>query len=167
MKISREWATPLTIGSFGLMAVTGILMFFHLDSGLNKLAHEWLGWLMVAAVALHAAANWLAFKRYFLSSPMGRGILLASVVVIAGTFAPMPNQDEGGGMSPPAMAIQGVTRAPLTQVAAITGRSAEQLMADLVAAGIQMKSVDQSVADVTGKDRGLTGKAIGVMFTPK
>lgn len=36
----REWATPLTIGSFLLIAVTGVLMFFHLDSGLNKLAHE-------------------------------------------------------------------------------------------------------------------------------
>ena len=29
MKISREWATPLTIGIFALMAVTGLLMFFH------------------------------------------------------------------------------------------------------------------------------------------
>jgi cytochrome b561 len=53
MKIAREWATPLTIGSFGLMATTGILMFFHLDSGLNKTAHEWLGWVMVAVVAAH------------------------------------------------------------------------------------------------------------------
>ena len=42
MKISREWATPLTIGAFGLMSVTGMLMFFHLDTGFNKLAHEWL-----------------------------------------------------------------------------------------------------------------------------
>lgn len=44
MTISRNWATPLTIGSFLLMAVTGLLMFFHLDTGLNKAAHEWLGW---------------------------------------------------------------------------------------------------------------------------
>lgn len=53
------------------MAITGILTFFHLESGLNKTAHEWLGWLMVAGVAAHAAANWLGFKRYFLSSPSG------------------------------------------------------------------------------------------------
>ena len=44
----RESATPLTIGSFLLIAITGVLMFFHLDSGLNKLAHEWLGWAMIA-----------------------------------------------------------------------------------------------------------------------
>lgn len=43
MSSLRKWATPLTIGSFLLMGVTGILMFFHLDIGLNKLAHEWAG----------------------------------------------------------------------------------------------------------------------------
>ena len=49
----RPWITPLVIGTFALMAVTGSLMFFHLDTGLNKTAHEWLGWAMVAAVLLH------------------------------------------------------------------------------------------------------------------
>ena len=66
--ISRDWATPITIGAFAVMSVTGLLMFFHLDIGLNKLAHEWLGWLMVAGVAAHAIANWGAFKRYFVST---------------------------------------------------------------------------------------------------
>jgi hypothetical protein len=49
MKISTNWATPLTIGTFTLMAVTGMLMFFHADIGLNKTAHEWLGWVMIAS----------------------------------------------------------------------------------------------------------------------
>ena len=53
----RPWITPLVIGTFVLMAVTGSLMFFHLDSGLNKAAHEWLGWAMVIAVVLHALMN--------------------------------------------------------------------------------------------------------------
>jgi hypothetical protein len=162
MKISREWATPLTIGTFGLMAVTGILMFFHLDSGLNKTAHEWLGWLMVAGTAAHAAANWPGFKRYFLSSGMGRGILVVSVVVIAASF--IRPGEQGGGVSTPALAIQAVTSAPLTQLAPLTGRSADQLLADLVAAGIPMRSVDQSVASVVGKDRKRAGTAIAVMF---
>jgi len=164
MKISREWATPLTIGSFGLMAVTGILMFFHLDSGLNKTAHEWLGWVMVAGVAAHAAANWLGFKRYFLGSKVGRGILLASTVVIAGSFVPVSGGGEGGGMSPPALAIQALTQAPLAQLAPLTGQSVEQLQAALGAAGITVDSADQSIASAVGKDRERTGKAIRVMF---
>lgn len=166
MKIAREWATPLTIGSFGLMAVTGILMFFHLDSGLNKTAHEWLGWLMVAAVAAHAAANWLGFKRYFLSSRSGRGILLASTLVIAGSFASMPGGKDGGNASPPALAIRAVTQAPLAQVAPLTGRPLAQVQAELAAVGISM-APEQSLASVIGPDRERTGRALGVLFKPR
>ena len=61
----KAWATPLTIGAFGLMATTGLLMFFHLDSGLNKTAHEWLGWAMILGVVAHVMLNWKAFKRHF------------------------------------------------------------------------------------------------------
>lgn len=165
MKVSRDWATPLTIGTFGLMAITGLLMFFHLDSGLNKTAHEWLGWLMVAGVAAHAFANWLAFKRYFLSSKLGRGILAASVLVIGVSFVPL-QLGGAGGASPPALAIQALTRAPLAQVAPLTGKSVAQLQADLAAVGIVMASAEQSVASAVGKDRERVGKAIAVMFQP-
>ena len=163
MKISRDWATPLTIGAFGLMAITGILMFFHLDSGLNKTAHEWLGWLMVAGVAAHASANWLSFKRYFLSSPKGRSILVVSLLVIAGSFVSLSGGREGGG-SPPQLAIRAVTQAPLAQVAPLTGRTLAQLIADLSAAGIQVRNGDQSLTQAIGADRDRTGKALKVMF---
>ena len=163
MKLSRDWATPATIGSFVLMATTGILMFFHLDTGLNKPAHEWLGWLMVAAVATHAGANWLAFRRHVLQSRTGRLILAASVVVIAGSFVRLPGPG-AGKPSAPALAIQAISGAPLSQVAPLTGRSVTQLQADLAAAGIQVPSGDQSLASVIGGDKGRTARALNVMF---
>ena len=43
MALQRQWTTPLVAGSFLLMGATGILMFFHWDTGLNKTVHEWLG----------------------------------------------------------------------------------------------------------------------------
>jgi hypothetical protein len=164
MKISRDWATPLTIGSFGLMAVTGTLMFFHLQSGLNKTAHEWLSWLMMAGVAAHASANWLGFKRYFLSSAQGRGILAASVLVIAGSFVSLPGGREGGGSSPQQLAIKALTQSPLAQVAPLTGRSVDTLIADLAAAGIVVRSGEQSLAQAVGSDKERTGTALRVMF---
>lgn len=71
MTVSREWATPLTMGAFGLLAVTGVLMFFHLDTGLNKQAHEWLGWVLLIGVSLHLAAN--QFRRAAGGRPGQRG----------------------------------------------------------------------------------------------
>jgi hypothetical protein len=64
LKVSRSRATPLTIGVFLLMAVTGGLMFFRADIGLNRAAHVWLGWLLEAAAAAHALANGQAVLRY-------------------------------------------------------------------------------------------------------
>src|SRR3990167_4662407 len=89
----RPWITPLVIGTFVLMAVTGSLMFFHLDTGLNKTAHEWLGWAMVAAVLLHLLLNMNAFKRYF-TQTTGRWVMLASAAVLALSFVPL---GDGGG----------------------------------------------------------------------
>jgi hypothetical protein len=163
MKISREWATPLTIGAFGLMALTGVLMFFHLDTGLNKLAHEWLSWLMLAAVVAHASTNWLAFKRYFLSSRTGRGILIVSALVIAASFAPKPGRGDAQA-SPSALAIKSLSQAPLAQVAPLTGKPVEQIMAQLAAAGIQVTRADQSLAQVLGNDRDRIGKAIKIVL---
>lgn len=48
-----------------LIAVTGVLMFFHLNTGLNKAAHEWLGWFLLVGVGAHMWLNWRAFSTYF------------------------------------------------------------------------------------------------------
>lgn len=164
MKISRDWATPLTTGSFLLMALTGVLMFFHLDSGLNKLAHEWLGWVMVAGVGLHAAANWLGFKRHFTSNRTGQVILVVAVLVTAASFIRLPASAEGGGLPPPVLALRAVAQAPLSSVAPLTGKPAAQLLAELQQAGVPLQSVDQSLEQVAPGNRDLQGQAMRVLF---
>lgn len=161
LKISREWATPATIGAFALMAVTGVLMFFHLDTGLNKAAHEWFGWAMVAAVAAHGAANWLAFKRYLTGSRKAQVLIGVFVLVLGASFFV---QGGGEGASPPVLAMQAVGRAPLRQVAPLAGKSFEQAQAELKAAGITVRDGDQSLHDATGGQRGELGRAVRVLF---
>jgi hypothetical protein len=56
-EMKREWVTPLMIGAFILVTATGVLMFFHLDRGFNKFAHEWLSGLLLVGVALHPPAS--------------------------------------------------------------------------------------------------------------
>jgi hypothetical protein len=163
MKISSNWATPLTIGAFTVMAVTGLLMFFHADMGLNKTAHEWLGWVMIAGVAFHAVANWRMFKKYFVVGTASRAILVTSAVVLLGSFLSFGG-GEGGGLPPHVQALKAITSAPLAQVAGLTGKSAEQLLAELQRAGIQLPSAAASLDSAIAGDRELEGKAIGVLF---
>ena len=61
----RSWATPITIGSFVISAISGVILFFHLNIGLMKPAHEWLSWFMILGVAMHVFTNWRAFLQYF------------------------------------------------------------------------------------------------------
>jgi hypothetical protein len=163
MKNIRHWATPLTIGAFAVMAVTGILMFFHLQSGLNKTAHEWLGWVMVIGVAGHVVANWAGFKRYFLSSTMGRAILVFSVLVMAGSFVSFPGNGRDG-LPPPVLAMKAVIKAPLSSVALLSAKPVEQILADLGKAGIQVAGPDASLDQVVAGDRALEARAMNVIF---
>ncbi len=160
MKISREWATPLTIGVFGLMAATGLLMFFHLDNTLQKTAHEWLGWAMVAAVAAHVGVNWLGFRRYWIRRGKGLAILVACAVALVASFALRP---AGGAPSTPALAIGALQKAPIRAVAAVFGKSPEQARSELAAAGITLASDDATLASAGASDREKMGQALAVL----
>lgn len=157
----RDWATPMTIGAFAIMAATGLLMFFHLETGINKPAHEWVGLVMVAAAAAHAAANWLAFKRYVLASAIGRAVIGLGVGVLALSFLPLGGADGG---SPPVLAMRAVSRAPIAAVAALTGRPTDALLGDLERAGVALPGPEASLDSVTGSDRALQGRAMRALF---
>jgi hypothetical protein len=155
----RESATPLTIGSFLLIAITGVLMFFHLDSGLNKLAHEWLGWAMIAAVGLHAIVHVKSFQRHF-KRPAALALIGAFVVLLATSFiSPGGKADK----PPHVLAAQAVLDAPLENVAALAHKDTQTLLAELQAAGFAADS-GRSLHDSIGNDRKQQMRALGIVF---
>jgi hypothetical protein len=145
------------------MAVTGGLMFFHLDTGLNKAAHEWLGWALVAGALAHAAVNWGPLKRHLSTRGIGQGIVIACVVVLALSFVRQSGPG-GGDVPPPVRAMKAVAAAPLSQVAPLTGRPVAQLRAELAARGIVLAGDEASIDSATGGDRGVTAQAMSVLF---
>lgn len=159
--ISREWATPLTMGVFLLMAVTGLLMFFHLDTGLQKAVHEWLGWGMVAVVAAHALANGRGFVRYFKPSVSRRAPALMGLcaLLLAATFVVRPSEGNEPP-SPPLIALRAIGHAPLVQVAPLFGHDAASARAALAAAGITTDSDTQTLDAATGGSRERFGQAL-------
>ncbi len=161
----RPWITPLVMGSFALSAVTGVLMFFHLDTGLNKTAHEWLGWLMLGAVVLHALLNLPAVKRH-LQNPTGRWVVIASFAVLGLSFLPL-GSSEGSepGFAPP---VRALAKAPITVLAQVAGTSTDDVKTRLQAAGFTVTSDQQSVADLVGGDlRAQIGTISKVLAQPK
>lgn len=161
MMAIRNWATPLTMGAFCLMAVTGILMFFHLDSGFNKAAHEWLGWAMVLGAAGHAVSNWQSIKRYLTKSNLARGIVALCLLVLALSFIPAGGKGE---MKPPVLAMNAIAKAPVGALAPLTGKTADQIIAELATAGIIVPNAEASLESVVQGDRQLQGRAMTVLF---
>lgn len=163
LNVSRAWATPLAAGVFIVMAATGLLMFFHVDRGLNKLAHEWLGWLMVAAVIAHATANWPGFKRYLVGNRGAQAVLAVSAVVLVASSL----VNSGEAASPPVMALQTLSRAPLKSVLPLAGKSLEQARAELAAVGIELRDGDQTLLQLSQGDRSTLGRAVRVLLESK
>lgn len=149
MKLQRDWITPVTIGAFGVLAVTGVLMFFHLDSGLNKAVHEWLSWLLVGAVALHAVVNWGAFRRH-LTARRGRAVVGVFALLLGLSFAPL-GKTSGG--PPFAVPVQALAAAPLPVLAQVGRVPVEEMRARLQRAGLTPASDTDSVGSLVGPDR--------------
>ena len=145
----RPWITPLVIGAFLLSAVTGVLMFFHLDSGLNKTAHEWLSWAMVIGVSLHAVLNLNAFKRYF-TQTTGKLVIGLFALVLALSFIPAGGEaaSDPGWASP----VRALTKAPLPVLAQVLGTTPEAIKSELSAKGHAVQNDQQSLQDLVGKD---------------
>lgn len=155
----RKYATPITIGSFFLMAVTGVLLFFHMNTTLNKVAHEYLGLVMIAAVALHVVLNWRAFALYF-KKPLAMGLMAVFVVALGLSFVSVPQT----GGRPEYAVVNTVMTAPIEQIASILGTDTAGLIDRLADQGI-MASMGQSLVDLAGPERG-AAPALFVTLAP-
>ena len=156
LRIPRNLATPLTIGAFLVLAATGVLMFFHLDSALNKTVHEWIGWVLVAGVGLHVAVNFGAFQRY-LRMPGPRALIAGFAVVLGLSFVPLP----GAGGEPPFVApLRALAAAPLPVLAQVAGTTPQEIESRLRAAGVEPRAGADSVAALVGGD---ARKQVGVL----
>lgn len=147
LNLKREWVTPLVMGAFLVSAVTGVLLFFHLDSGLNKTAHEWLSWAVVAGVALHVANNFGGFRRH-LGNARGQAVIGVFALFLALSFIPA-----GASGKPPFLAaVTALAEAPVPTLAQVAGVSPEQMKARMAAAGLRPGSDQQSLGDLVGDD---------------
>ncbi len=141
----RPWITPLVIGTFLLSAVTGVLMFFHADSGLNKAAHEWLSWGLLAGVGLHLLMHKASLFRYF-KTRLGLGVVSVFAALLALSFIPF-----GGSGEPPfAAPIRMLSEAPLPKLAQVMGLSDADLSERLRLQGYTGATPGHTLASLVG-----------------
>lgn len=149
--MTREWITPITTGAFLLTAVTGVLLFFHAATGLNKAVHEWLSWVFLIGAILHLALNFAPFKNYLMQRK-GQVLMGSFVLLLALSFFPIGGEEHH---APPFVPpVRALAQAPLTILAEVAQTSPEQLRNHLASAGIAVDSDQQSISDLVGDDFG-------------
>ncbi len=145
MKISlKSWATPTIIAAFLVSAVTGILIFFHMEAGLIKPVHEWLSWALVAGGLLHTAVNWKSFKNWFSRKPAIAIISAGALIAIAAVTVPAK-----GGHENPFMKISGVMAASSVEtVAPVAHLTPDQAIDKLEKRGLRVDNPGQSLKEI-------------------
>lgn len=85
MKPNRNYVTPFISLVFLVVAISGLLMLFHLFDGYTEVVHEILGLFFVVCAIFHIILNWKALKIHFKKGvflPALFGVLTISAILI-------------------------------------------------------------------------------------
>jgi hypothetical protein len=158
MKKLRSWVTPITIGSFLLIGVTGLLMFFKVRGSLIVVAHEWLSPIFVVGACLHTWLNWGAVRAHL---SRARGIVLVGLFAALLLLSLVPfdeaseiAREHGHGQEGAARgAAEVLLKARIATVAELTGHTPQQLRDELGHYGIRVTSDDVTLADAARQNQ--------------
>jgi hypothetical protein len=153
----RSWVTPITIGSFLVLGLTGLLMFFKVRGGLIVIAHEWLSPIFVCGGCLHIWLNWGAVRAN-LSRTRGIVIVGFFAALLAVSVAPFEEAGEiawehGHGREAIGQAAaELLLETRVSTISELTGRSPQQLRDSLGHLGVRVTSDDMALADVAAQN---------------
>lgn len=172
----RAWATPSVLGAMVISSVTGTLLFFEADTGFAKLAHQWLGWLLVLGAIAHAYTNRASLTAH-LRGAKGRAVLAGFVLTTVAVIVPIPRgrrsegqgrdgenvegAGEGGGLLAAEYAL---THVSLERLAPLAGRGVSELVERLRDAGFDEASGAASIHDFA-HGGGERDRALGLVFS--
>ncbi len=155
----KSWATPLAAATFIILAVTGTLMFFKIESGLIQPVHEWLSWALTAGVALHIAANWKALTGYLSRKPalgiIGSGIIITMIAI----FAPA-----GEKTNPRVNMMKALEAAKLETVGVIAGVKSESIIKKLGERGITVATPSMTIHEIAINNKTKEMNILGLIF---
>jgi len=110
MKLSRSFITPLITIIFLVVALSGLLMFFHIFDGYTEVVHEILSVIFVVFSVLHVILNWKALKIHFKK----RVFILSTIVVAVISILLVIQQQKSPKFD--TILIERITNAPIEDV---------------------------------------------------
>ncbi|MGK6355660.1 hypothetical protein ACMGDH_10595 [Sphingomonas sp. DT-207] len=128
----RTWATPPTIGCFMLIAGTGLLIFFGVETDLTAGIHRWFSWLFLIGVAGHIVGNARPLRNH-LKTEWGIASMAFFATVLAVSLSMAGSQ---GGSDLEESVKDALIDAPVASLAPLVRATPAVLVARLQAKGV-------------------------------
>ncbi len=144
----RKVITPITGALSLVIGISGVMLFFHFGEGLVKEAHEWLGMAFVAAIVIHLALNWAAFKQHFRrpAAWVGTGVVSAlSVMFLVTSLSGTPHEN------PTRSIMHSIETAAVSDLAPVFKISQSDLIQKLDQAGVVIETGQETLRELAGK----------------
>lgn len=160
--MTRDVVTPVTIVTFVVSTVTGVMLLLHWNTGLVRFSHEWLSMVFSAIALWHLVKNWRAFLGY-LKRHAAQAAFVTSLVVSV-VFTGMTGTAGGGSVNPGAVfgALSGAT---LEAAAPALGLTPEKAVEVLKTANIDAAPGETLTA--IGERAGKNGAAVASLLAAK
>ena len=156
---ARQIHTPLTIGSFIVASITGVLLFFEIDPSGVRATHEWMSLLFVLAGSLHIYTNKRPFARYF--SDRTLLVILGSIAAGGILYAISFNDIYLAEAS-----YQLLTKTEIAQLSTLLGISHDELLNKLSALNITTVQPGQSLDDIAQRYERDVHDVMELLITP-
>ena len=157
--MTRDVVPPVTIVTFVVSTVTGIMLLLHWNAGLVRFSHEWLSVVFSAIALWHLVKNWRAFMGY-LKRHAAQAAFVTSIVVSV-VFTGMTGTTGGGGANPGAV-FGALSAARLEAAAPALGMTPDKAVEVLKAANIEA-APDETLTAI-GERAGRTGASVASML---
>ena len=85
--ILQRYATPLTAGLFLVSLISGVALFFHVWPSVFHSMHVWLSMLLIAPFILHLWRNWRSMMSYLAKPGFSAAMAVCLVAALGFAFA--------------------------------------------------------------------------------
>lgn len=144
----KRYISIILTAVFLVVSITGILMFFMIESHAMNKAHAWLGIAFVAIGIYHLIKNFTPFKNY-LKYKSSFAILI--LILLLSTWYINPKSEEL--TSPKKEIMKAVFMQPLLTVSKFFKKDVYETINYLETKGIKVKSENQSLMQIAQENK--------------
>lgn len=160
--ISRKVVTPLTAALSLVIGISGVMLFFHVEDGLVKGVHEWLGMAFAVVMLIHLAMNWKAFKQHFKKPAAWVGTGVVTVISVAFIVSSMLQPNE----SPVRSIIHSIETTAVYDLAPVFKVSHLEISQKLDEAGVVIITGQETIQELA-ENSGVDPRRLVVALTKK